>query len=142
MTDELESIAVDMGHGRSRTMAELIGGWQRHVTRLDEESRMPVQRSTWGAHDYFAALSLRDWVRDGASSLSSDLKRLVDFRVSDADRLLRHFTDPDARGLVARFGRATPGADAWWWHRIPRSGPVRDELETWLARAAQEPTSQ
>lgn len=129
---ELEDIRVELPHGRSLTMQELIHGWERHVSRLAAEMPGPTTDESWGAHDYFAALNLRDLIESARSELDDDQDLLVDFRVTIADEALRAMTDEDHEGLVTRFGQRDPrSVSRWWWHRVPRKGLVRAELDEW-----------
>lgn len=136
MTDPLDSIQVELGHGRTLTLARLLEGWEKHVRRLERELRQPVTELTWGAHDYFAALFLRDFISRGTELQGFEITRQVDERIAAVDALFREFTESDKRGLVTRFGEVTPSSNAWWWRRVPTQGLVRDELETWLTRSS------
>lgn len=133
---ELEGIPVELPYGRVRTMQALVDGWQRHVARLAEEIRGPVRKETWGAHDYFAALSLRDHIESGRSGLHRSQDHLVSTAVAEADELLRVITEKDRGGLVIRYGEPGPiPFSRWWWRRIPTGGLVREELDLWPANS-------
>jgi hypothetical protein len=75
---------VELGHGRTTTLAELLEGWARHVDRLWEEP-------------------------------------------SESGR------NPDVWGA---FAEVRPDESAWWWARIPKSGPAREELMRWRRRVS------
>ncbi|MDR6117703.1 hypothetical protein QE370_000887 [Aeromicrobium sp. SORGH_AS981] len=133
MTD-LEGIRVQLAHDRTFTMQGVVVGWQRHIARLAEEMRGPVRQETWGAHDYFAALSLRDLVETGRYGLARRHDHLVAASVAATDELLREITEEDRRGVVVRYGEPEPSLSSrWWWHRLPTRGLVREELDSWYA---------
>ncbi len=133
MTD-LEGIRVQLAHDRTFTMQGLVVGWQRHIARLAEEMPGPVREETWGAHDYFAALSLRDHIETGRDGLSRRRDHLVAASVATTDELLRAITEEDRRGLVIRYGEPEPSLSSrWWWQRLPMGGLVREELDSWSA---------
>lgn len=131
---ELEGIHVDLPSGRTLTMQELVDGWRRHITRLAEEMRGPIGKETWGAHDYFAALSLRDLIESARSGVGHDQDRLISASVAGADELLRAITEDDPGDVVVRYGEPESSLSSrWWWHRLPTGGLVREELESWSA---------
>lgn len=131
---ELEGIHVDLRNGRTLTMKGLVDAWQRHIARLAEEMRRPIGKETWGAHDYFAALSLRDLIESGRSGVGHDQDRLISASVAGADELLRAITEEDRSGVVVRYGEPEATLSSrWWWHRLPTGGLVREELESWSA---------
>src|ERR687897_2360861 len=53
----MAAAAFDLGHGRSRSVAELVGSWIAHVNRLHAEQylRPGEDNEAWTAHDYVAA---------------------------------------------------------------------------------------
>lgn len=131
---ELEGIHVRVSRDRTLTMQDLVDGWQRHVTRLMEEMRVLVGEETWGAHDYFAALSLRDHIESGRSGLSNEEDALIHASVAGSDELLRSITEEDLDGLLIRYGEPEVSLSTrWWWNRVPTEGLVREELERWSA---------
>lgn len=131
----LESTTVPLGHGRTRTAADLIVGWAAHVTRLGREldRRLAEHREVWNAHDYVAALLIRGLVERALDGLDEELRASASRAVQRFDDQLRSFTEPDERGLLRRFAAADAGSQ-WWWERIPTSGPVRDDLLAFAER--------
>ncbi|MCX6405284.1 MAG: hypothetical protein NTV28_00030 [Propionibacteriales bacterium] len=131
---ELEDIHVQLPYGRTFTMQMLVDGWQRHIARLAEEMRGPAREETWGAHDYFAALSLRDHIETGRDGLGRRHDHLVAASVAATDELLRAITEEDRRGVVILYGEPESILSSrWWWHRLPMGGLVREELDSWSA---------
>jgi hypothetical protein len=113
--------SVDLGHGRSRPLIELIDGWAGHVIRLRAESLRDVGHDRWGPHDLVAALYLRDGVERGLSSKPTPPI------VQAVDELYRSFTDVDEQHLLKLVDSSAVHL-GWWWHRVPRSGQLADEL--------------
>lgn len=131
----LQGTFVELGFRRTRTAADLVVGWASHVTRLvgERDLRLAEQRDVWNAHDYVAALIIRGLVRRALEQLDAGLRERTERAVARFDDELRSFTEPDERGLLRRFAADDAGED-WWWGRIPVSGPVRDDLDTFAAR--------
>jgi hypothetical protein len=131
----LEATTVPLGHGRTRSAADLIVGWAAHVSKLFAERELaPGQdRDAWNAHDYVAALVIRGLVGRALDQLDGDLRSAATQVVARFDELLNSFTEPDERGLLRRFAGAD-FVDQPWWHRVPRSGPVRAELAQFAER--------
>jgi hypothetical protein len=135
----LEAVRFDLGHGNSRTVAELVAGWAAHVRRLAaERDRDAADRDVWTAHDYVAALLIRRFVARALEGLDdAGLRERTAVAVTRVDDELRGFTEPDGRGLVRGFAADDAGTPdpvrEWWWSRIPVSGPVRAELEGFAA---------
>jgi hypothetical protein len=129
----LEHTTVPLGHGRSRTAADLVVGWAAHVTRLlAERDRRLADGDVWNAHDYVAALVVRGFAERALDQLDPPLRTAATAAVARFDAELVTATEPDQRGLLRRFA---PDAGAqWWWQRIPRTGPVREDLLTFATR--------
>lgn len=125
----LESLQVPLGHGRTRTVADLLVGYGAHINKLFAERDLEPSRNrdAWNAHDYVATLVLRGLAERGLGLLDSDMRAKVTQAVARVDERLRAFTEPDQDHLVRRFAAEDAGPQ-WWWDRIPRSGPVRVEL--------------
>ncbi len=127
--ESLELVTVAMPYGRTKTLAELVNGWDEHVKRLRaEEHRSSEDPSVWGAHDYLAALHLRDLVIAGADQSPSEIREVALRLVASVDEAFRAFTEPDSVGVVDRFSGEQHSESEWWWKRLPKSGPVREEL--------------
>jgi hypothetical protein len=138
--EQLNSIEVFLSPNRCRPLRSLIDGWTKHVARLDLEHRSlhADDPTTWTAWDYIAALLIRDWVEEGMGLLVGSVERKVREMVKWHDARFCSFTGPDVGHLFARFASDAADEDLvdknWWWGRIPRSGPVLEELLEW-ARA-------
>lgn len=132
MSDPLELVNVRLTPDRSISLADLAVGWSQHVLRIAAEATAAESSSAWGAHDYIAALSLRDLYERGSADVRTGPEIAVQ-RVRASDQLLSSVTELDTAGLVRRFADHR-GPTRWWWDRIPISGVIRLELEGWRAR--------
>jgi hypothetical protein len=121
---------IDLACGRTKTLAELIEGWAQHVKRLQAElnTNLAENPNAWGGHDYLAALYLRDFVASGLAQSPPRVQCLAQTLVTQADEMFLSFTDRDLGGAVSRFSGEDHDEAAWWWQRIPESGPAHDDL--------------
>lgn len=111
---------------------ELIEAWRQHVEKFVAESRLSgsdpsVQRDArvWGAHDLPAAFHLRDRIQH---VLTHDQPPTPE-ELGQIDDHFRSTTVEDGRLLIGRLLDEDISGRAWWWQRIPTSGPVVDELD-------------
>lgn len=126
---ELERILKPVASDRGLMLVTLLRGWDRHVQRfVGGIQSIPIRDGVvWGVDDYAAALTMRSMIEDVRSKVPGPLVRPFDAWLDHVDCQYKDFTVPDDRGLMSRWmHRETP--DQWWWHRVPRSGPVRDDL--------------
>ena len=114
--------------GLSFTIDELVDGWRGEVGKLVRELDSSADEETaWGAYDYVGALLARERLEFGLTLLTSDEVAQAMREVSDIDDELIDMTEADVHGMLRRF-ILDEHDDAWWWHRIPERGPVRDEI--------------
>jgi hypothetical protein len=126
----LDTTFVDLSNGRRKTLKEIVVGWAQHVERLraEEHSNLRKDPDVWGAHDFLAALYLRDLVERGLDRSSPSVFGQAQLLVADADRSFTDFTVDDTQEVVVRFSGEDHLEAAWWWHRIPKMGPAREDL--------------
>jgi hypothetical protein len=95
----------------------------------------------WGFHDYIAALLIRDRV-EKYLPIAPDFStaRIAEF-IKKYDDEFVSFTQDDHNELLIDFATTGGGMadgqfmmDRWWWHRVPRSGPVIEELLDWYSQ--------
>jgi hypothetical protein len=130
VNDLLAQIEIALPHGRSRRLSEVVAGWGQHVQRLQAERYVNIETApdVWGIHDYIAALHLRDLVNIGLDQSPLEMRSMAMVIITDADNAFKSFTEPDRRGAIEQFSGERHESEAWWWKRLPQSGPVRDEL--------------
>jgi len=119
--EQWASHIVTSGH-RAETLLQVLEAWAAHVVHLYEDIHERSEGS-WGAHDYVAALFIRDRVEAGL--VSTEFRPAV---VQAVDALFEAFTVEDEAMLLDPV-QARPDAGGPWWSRVPASGPVRDELD-------------
>src|SRR5260370_7970432 len=123
--ESLELVTVAMPYGRTKTLAELVNGWDEHVKRLRaEEHRSSEDPSVWGAHDYLAALHLRDLVIAGADQSPSEIREVALRLVASVDEAFRAFTEPDSVGVVDGSSADQHSESQSCCKHLPNSVPV------------------
>ena len=128
---ELVGTLVSVSPSRTLSAIDLLNGWKTHIARLTVESAsISIQESlTWGADDLVAALHLRDLTEQAAERLSSQTQIEFRHRIDNIDDDFRKFTESDQMDLLSGWIHE-PVSKSWWWHRIPRFGPIIDELRS------------
>lgn len=131
-SDELEvldSCRYNYADGRSTGVVDLIVAWMLHVDKIDADRSAALDDpKTWGPYDLIAAMTMRKFVERCIEQLPDTLGAKVMSVVSVPDDHFRAITQPDTDDLVLRFEDDVAGETAWWWHRIPDSGPILMEL--------------
>jgi hypothetical protein len=135
--DEIESrfreTSVDIGHGRSLSLYDLILGWAVHVRRLLNElgENLEGNPNIWNEHDYVAALGIRDFVEMGIGVLDSDLGKVARELVSRVDSEYVSFTQGGYRDPLERVAGLGLARNEWWWDRAPRQGFILDNINNY-----------
>jgi hypothetical protein len=128
----LRAVAVDIGHGRARSIYDLVLGWANHVGRLKAEQGESLSKNPdlWNEHDYVAALGIRDFLERGLAIAGSDIREITREVVSRADAEYVSFTQEKEGGceLLSRVANVESVGREWWWNRIPKSGFILDNL--------------
>lgn len=134
MVNMLDEITIRVSECTTLSLRELIEGWSYHVHRLRDEAAGPIDRSTWGMHDYLASLNLRDFIAKSADHTSSADRAVVEQLVIAIDREFESSTGNDDLGVVMKAGSPSEASSRnWWWRRIPRQGLARTDFEEWAA---------
>jgi len=132
--DQLDRTVVSVTLARSLGLVALLLGWYEHVTRMEKELDLPdSDRSVWGAHDLIAADSLRDFIARGLESIPERGSRNYLVALDEADSRFLSYTEVDELGALLRLDGGAPKVRGWWWTRIPRSGPIRRDLDRFSA---------
>ncbi|MBV9383999.1 MAG: hypothetical protein JO242_25465 [Streptosporangiaceae bacterium] len=130
----------------SRLPQEIVAaaaGWAGHVDRFKTELDMTVASdpASWGFHDYIATLLIRDQIEKLLCPGVLPAQQKIANFIQEYDKELISFTNDDEEELFMQFVRSGGGlgadefmADRWWWHRVPQSGPVLEELLDWRRR--------
>ncbi len=126
---------VNIGHGRTLSMFDLILGWIQHVDKLKRESLQDQSGDPyrWNEHDYVAALFIRDFIQEGILELSGPLRTAVEKLVAQGDEEYLSFTQPGYRTILSRVAEVDPAERGWWWDRAPTSGSIAENLNRFYA---------
>lgn len=126
---ELERISKPVTPDHSLSLATMLRGWSRHVQRIvGGIHSIPISDSVrWGADDYTAALTIRSLIEDAREQVPSETAPQFDAWLNQLDARFRGSTVPDDAHLLSKWIREE-SPDGWWWHRVPPSGPVLDDL--------------
>ncbi|MBF6172902.1 hypothetical protein [Nocardia blacklockiae] len=131
---ELDSCRHQVNEWRSFGVLDLLVSWALHVEKIDSDRfRVAHERGVWGAYDLVAAFSIRDFLAECIERLDGPLKGKVADVAEEHDARLRAITVEDGEKLLLPYVDFELTTAPWWWHRIPDSGPLLDEL---LASAA------
>ncbi|BDT84909.1 hypothetical protein [Nocardia cyriacigeorgica] len=111
------------------TILDLAASWAAHVEKIDtDRPKSMMDRTAWGGYDLLAAMSMRSSFENCLHAFSGPIvSRLMD-TIKPFDDRFRSITVPDTKGLVQSFADEDTSARPWWWHRIPDSGPILEEL--------------
>ncbi|MDR2983840.1 MAG: hypothetical protein LBV34_03275 [Nocardiopsaceae bacterium] len=129
---ELRMVRVQLSSQRMLDLANPLQAWKGHVEKIEGDLSLPESdRSLWGAHDFIAALYIRDFLQVGISGLKRVGHEKFDRIVEEIDERFRSYTEADEIGLAERAdGRSGPNR-GWWWRRIPDRGLIRIELSAY-----------
>src|SRR4029450_12260803 len=76
----LNEIVVPASPETGLGLIDLLRAWWEHLSKFEADLFLPSDdRSIWGAHDYIAALILRDLLAKAVSRVDPSLKRQTDF---------------------------------------------------------------
>lgn len=126
---EWRARSVSMNAYVTVNLGQLADSWKHHVTRFVAEFDSPRgDRTTWGVHDYTAALYIRDAIQSALAELSPEERALVVQAIDSADRDLRALVELDSTERLLMAASSKPDVVSWWWTHIPVRGPVRRDL--------------
>lgn len=129
-SDPLAQVTVTLPYGGAMTLADVAEAWARRVARFRAEEHSSLDDpATWGGHDYIGTLYWRSHVVAAIQQAPAEVRDLMLERVAPVDEAFVSFTEPDSRGLVSRFADKQPPDSGWWWLRLPRTGPAREEMD-------------
>lgn len=130
---DMASVSIDYPGGRSVPLLSAIDSWAAQVLRMFRESVSqadPRTEDVWGPDDLVGALLARDRIETAMPTPTDhDISELLP-TLAVADELFRLFTAPDETKLIGEVCSADARV-SWWWKRVPKSGPIREELLVW-----------
>jgi hypothetical protein len=115
------------------SLGRLVTAWKQHVQRLYSEQEKDVaDPNVWGIHDYIAALYIRDRIA-AVFGIHKNPDTEIDQSVLESvDRDFQSYTELDRERLLTRLEPVEYDRSSWWWSRIPKTGPARQELLSFL----------
>lgn len=126
---ELESCRHQVNEWRSFGVLDLLVSWALHVEKIDSDRLgSAADRGVWGGYDLVAAYSVRDFLAGCLERLGNPLRGKVIGVVESYDTQLRSITVDDEKQVLRRYVDSDLTDAPWWWHRIPDSGPLLEEL--------------
>jgi hypothetical protein len=108
-------------------------GWASHVTVPRLLDRWKHLTETVNAYngvidEYLDDLTCRDALQLVLGRAPESVRARLEHLVNESDQLYRTDTIPDGDQKLRRFFKIT-NDDGWWWHRIPKAGPISAEVE-------------
>lgn len=126
---EIAAHPVILGENTERDAVDLAIGWEKHVQKIDADRALASSdHSVWTEHDLAAALFLRDFLQLALDRLSPSVKARLERHVAATDGQFRSYTVDDTRGRMAAVAHVDLAGKPWWWHRVPVSGPILEDL--------------
>lgn len=118
-------VDVDERDRAGRDLTTVTEAWSAEVTRLYRELTLSllVGPDAWGAYDLVAAYS----TRDALAAMGAE-RGTLRHSLAAVDEWFKSFTVVVGMSWVGALG-IQPGT-GWWWSRVPRSGPVVEELHS------------
>jgi hypothetical protein len=120
-----------VSESREIDLCDLVASWYQHVRKMETDLRLSdSDRTAWGAYDFLAALSIRDFVARGLEDLDPHYSTAAAAAVRDVDERFLSYTELDNSLRIKKFDDSISENLGWWWKRIPASGPIRRELDS------------
>jgi hypothetical protein len=129
----LDQIVVRLSDTREIVLLDLLQAWGQHVDRIRDEENLHAGHG-WTAHDLVASLVLRERIAASVGEQPTEIQSAAAEYLSGPDDLFSAISVEDRRGTVRRFADDVGSTSGWWWSRLPRSGPIRIELDDWQRR--------
>lgn len=137
---QMNRIAVNDPQWSTSGLADLVIAWFLHVQRFETDLEPGVDdRSVWVAHDYVAALIIRDMIAQCMGQVPEHLRPGIAAAIENVDQRFRVYAEPDSRGYAERVEGSKKTRRGWWWNTIPRRGPIRDDMLKWWGPAHSRP---
>lgn len=126
----LECVHVPIAQERELGLVSLLLAWRAHVLRIEGELDLSeFERAAWGAYDLLAALAFRDFIVLGLQVVDSEYRVAFGNALAAVDSKFEEFTELDESGIVRNLDEDGQPSGGWWWDRIPRVGPIRQEID-------------
>lgn len=108
---------------------DLAMGWAHRVAKLDQDRSLPwSDRTVWNEHDLAGSLFARDFLQETMGYLPAFLRERLGQWVAEVDERFRSYTVDDPAGRMGKVADVELRGRAWWWSRVPDSGPIVEDL--------------
>lgn len=119
----------------SMDVFDLALAWASKVRKIDLDRALPrSDRSVWTEHDLAGMLFWRDFVAEGLHRLRPALRTRLEQFVQQADDRFRSITVEDSGRRMMAIAAVEPTGRAWWWYRVPETGPIAEDLAGYSTR--------
>ena len=126
---EIAAHPIQFTEQRALDAVDLAIGWDNRVKKMDADRTLPwSDHSVWNEHDLAGSLFIRDFLQEALNQLPRSLRRRLEEWVARTDDHFRSYTMDDQIGRMARIAEVDLTDRPWWWHRIPVSGPIVEDL--------------
>jgi hypothetical protein len=126
---EIGAHPVVLGESTERDAIDMAIAWDSHVRKIDADRSLPwADRSVWTEHDLVAALYIRDFLEQALNQLAVSLRDRLQHYVATVDEHFRSYTVDDPAGRIGKVAGVELAGRAWWWRRVPASGPIAQDL--------------
>lgn len=135
---EWAKISIPYPSGEDVTVIELISWWAGSVMKLkndiDSGQRLADddEGKLWHVYDLVGAYALRGRVQQAFDKVVETYGPTRIALLEAVDTLFVSFTEVDSRHVARDAERRgfVPRSGAWWWDRLPTSGPVAEHART------------
>jgi hypothetical protein len=126
---EISAHPVQFTDERKLDAIDLATGWANRVRKIDADRALPwSDHSVWNEHDLAGTLFTRDFLQEALDQLPLSLRKRLESWVAQVDDHFRSYTVDDPAGRMATIAEVDLTARPWWWHRVPVSGPIVEDL--------------
>jgi hypothetical protein len=131
---EVECAKVRLSEKTSVDVFDLVQSWASKVRKIDLDRALPrSDRTVWNEHDLAGTLFWRDFVAGGLDQLRPDLRAKLQPYLDQVDDRFRSITVEDPELRMVTIAGVEPFGRAWWWYRIPGTGPIAEVLAGYSA---------
>jgi hypothetical protein len=129
-TAEIESNRINLSESTTVDAFDLALSWASKVRKIDLDRALPrSDRTVWNEHDLAGMMFWRDHLQRSVDQLRPALRTRMERFVADADSRFRSITVEDSGQRMASIAGVTLTDRSWWWHRVPNSGPIAEDLD-------------
>lgn len=126
---EIESNKLSLSESTKVDAFDVALSWASKVRKIDLDRALPrSDRTVWNEHDLAGMMFWRDHLQKCLDQLRPALRARLQRFVANADSQFRSITVDDSGQRMASIADVTLSGRSWWWHRVPNSGPIAEDL--------------